>query len=336
MRFARMFTTIDTQTCGDPTRTVIGGIPHVPGNTTVEKMLYLKEHRDEIRRVLMFEPRGNEVQSGVILTEPCMPEADVGVIYIEVGGYLFMCGHDTIGVSTALVETGMVNVTEPYTFINLDTPAGVVKVKVKVENGITREVTFTNAPAFVFARDLNIEVPALGHVKTDIAYGGLYYAIVEAEAVGIEINADEIKNIIRTGVSIREAVNKKVAVYHPEKQFIKEVTHVLFSAPPKNPQAHLRNAEVIPPDSVSRSPCGTGTCAKLAQLYAKGKLAIGEEFGHESATTGTLFKARVLEETKVGGFDGVVTDVTGSAYVTGMHTFVVDPDDPLRNGFSFL
>ena len=336
MRFKRMFTTVDTHTCGDPTRTVIGGIPHVPGKTIAEKMLHLKQHEDEIRQVLMFEPRGNEVQSGVILTEPCTPGTDIGVIYIEVGGYLFMCGHDTIGVSTALIEMGIIKAVEPYTFINLDTPAGVVKAKVKVEGNVAREVTFTNAPAFLFARSLNIEVPTIGTVNVDIAYGGLYYAIVEAEELGIEVGVDQIKNLIRMGTLIREAVNKRVTVYHPEKDFIKEVTHVLFSALPKSSEATLRNATVIPPGSVSRSPCGTGTCAKLAQLYAKGKLAIGEAFGHESATTGTIFKGRVLEETKVGEFEAVITDVTGSAYVTGMHTFVVDPDDPLQKGFSFL
>lgn len=336
MRFERMFTTVDTHTCGDPTRTVTGGIPHIPGATIAEKMLYLKEHEDEIRRVLMFEPRGNEVQSGVILTEPCTPGTDVGVIYIEVGGYLFMCGHDTVGVATALVETGMVKVQEPYTHISLDTPAGIVKVKVKVENKVAKEVTFTNAPAFLFARDLDIEIPGIGTARIDIAYGGLYYAILEAEDVGIDIGAERVKDIIRTGVHVREAVNKQVPVYHPEKSFIKEVTHVLFSAPSKNPEASLRNAVVIPPGSVSRSPCGTGTCAKLAQLYSKGKLSLGEDFGHESATTGTMFKAKVLQETKVGDFDAVITDVTGSAYITGMHTFVVEPDDPLRHGFSFL
>lgn len=336
MRFGRMFTTIDTHTCGDPTRTVTGGIPTIPGKTIPDKMLYLKEHRDEIRQVLMFEPRGNEVQSGVILTEPCTPGTDVGVIYIEVGGYLFMCGHDTIGVSTALVESGMVKVEEPYTTINLDTPAGVVKVKVRVENGVAKEVTFVNAPAFVLARDVDINIPGIGSIKVDVSYGGLYYAIVEAADVGLEPDVAHIKDMIRVGVQVRDAVNKAVDVYHPEKPFIKECTHVLFSAPPKHPQATLRNAVVIPPGSVSRSPCGTGTCAKLAQLYAKGKLAKGVEFGHESATTGTMFKAKVLEEAKVGDFDAVITDVTGSAYVTGMHTFVIDPEDPLRNGFSFL
>jgi proline racemase len=331
-----MFSTIDTHTCGDPTRTVTGGIPHIPGESIAEKMLYLKENHDEIRQVLMFEPRGNEVQSGVILTEPCTPGTDVGVIYIEVGGYLFMCGHDTIGVATALIESGMIEAKEPQTKIALDTPAGVVKVTVDVENHSAKEVTFANAPSFLFARDIDIELPSIGTIKADVSYGGLYYAIVNADDIGISPGADKIKELIRVGIMIRDQVNEKIDVYHPEKSFIKEVTHVLFSAAPRHPEATMRNAVVIPPGSVSRSPCGTGTCAKLAQLHARGELKIGEYFGHESATTGTLFKSRILEETTVGEFDAVLTEVTGSAYVTGMHTFVIDPEDPLKNGFSFL
>jgi proline racemase len=336
MRFRRMFSTIDTHTCGDPTRTVIGGMPPIPGDTIAAKMLYLKEHRDDIRQVLMFEPRGNEVQSGVILTDPCTPGTDIGVIYIEVGGYLFMCGHDTIGVATALIESGMVTPREPFTHISLDTPAGVVKVKVRVEGNVAREVTFTNAPAFVFARDVEIEVPPIGPVTADVAWGGLYYAIVEARDVGLTLCAAERRSILRTGVKVREAVNARIKVSHPQKPFVDQVTHVLFSAPTDNPAASMQNAVVIAPGSVCRSPCGTGTCAKLAQLYARGELALNQPFGHESATTRTVFTAHVLEETFVGDFPAVVTDVTGSAYVTGMHTFVVDPDDPLQKGFSFL
>ncbi len=334
MRFNRLFNTIDTHTCGDPTRTVIGGLPYIPGKTIPEKMLYLKEKEDWIRQVLMYEPRGNEVQSGAILTEPCSPGADIGVIYTEVGGYLFMCGHDTIGVATALIESGMIKAVEPYTYINLDTPAGLVRVKVKVENNIAKEVTFTNVPAFVFSQDVEINIPSIGTVKVDIGYGGLYYAILNAEDVGLAANPEEYKKIVSIAALIREAVNKKVKVYHPEKEFIDEVTHVLFSAPGTSSNITLKNAVVIPSGSVSRSPCGTGTCAKLASLYAKEKIGINEEFIHEGAMTNTIFKSKVLEETKVGDFAAVVPEITGSAYVTGMHTYVIDPDDPIKNGFN--
>ena len=247
-----------------------------------------------------------------------------------------MCGHDTIGVATALIESGIITPREPFTNIALDTPAGVVTVKVRVEGNVACEVTFTNAPSFVFARDVEIDVPSIGPVTTDVAWGGLYYAIVDARDVGLTLCAAERRSILRIGVQVREAVNARIKVFHPEKTFVDQVTHVLFSAPTDNPSADLQNAVVIPPGSVCRSPCGTGTCAKLAQLYARGELALNQPFGHESATTQTVFTARVLEETAVGDFPAVVTDVTGSAYVTGMHTFVVDPDDPLQRGFSFL
>jgi len=331
MRFKRMFTTVDTHTVGEPTRTIMGGIPYIPGNTVSEKMLYFKEKEDWIRKILMYEPRGNDVMSGVILTEPCTPGADLGVIFIEVGGYLPMCGHDTIGVSTALIETGIIEPVEPYTYITLDTPAGLVKVKVRVENNVAKEVTFTNVPAFVFAQDMEIDVPNLGAVKLDIAYGGNYYAIVQAGSLGLSVKPTEGQKLVAMGNIIKEAVNQQVKVYHPEKGFIDEVTHVEFSDDPTHPEATVKNAVVIPPGAIDRSPCGTGTSAKMATLYAKGKLRIDEKFVHESII-GTIFTCRILEETKVGSFTAIVPEVTGSAYVTGMHTFVIDPEDPIQEG----
>lgn len=333
MRFKRMFTTIDTHTCGDPTRTVIGGLPYIPGKTVVEKMMYLKNNADWIRKILMFEPRGNEVQSGAILTEPCSGEADIGVIYIEVGGYLYMCGHDTIGVATALIESGMIEPVEPYTHINLETPAGIVRVKVKVEDGIAKEVTFKNVPAFLFEKDIEIEIPEIGTVKVDVAYGGLFYAQVEASDFNLEAVLDEYKQLQYYGNIIKDKVNEKIKVYHPEKSFMNEVTHILFCGPAVTKEGSLKNACIIPPGSVSRSPCGTGTSARLATLHSKGLLSKDELFNHESAMTQTIFKGRVLEETKVGEFDAIIPEITGSAYVTGMHTFVIDPDDPLKEGF---
>lgn len=337
MHFDKYYTTIDSHTCGDPTRTVTGGVGPIPGKTIADKMLYLKENRDNIRQVLMFEPRGNEVQSGVILTEPCTPGADIGVIYIEVGGYLTMCGHDTIGVATALVESGMIEPVEPYTDIKLDTPIGVVAVQVKVEDGHAIEVNFTNQPSFVFEEGIQIDVPGIGTFPVDISFGGLFYAILNAHDVGLAVGPQSTKQAIKIGQAVREAINRQVDVIHPTESFIKGVTHILFTAPPqKHPDAHLSNAVVIPPGSVSRSPCGTGTCAKVAQLYKQGKLKVDEVFNHESAMTGTIFRARVVGTDKVGDFDAVVADVAGSAHITGMHTYVVDPRDPLRNGFSLL
>lgn len=332
MRFNRMFTTVDTHTGGEPTRTIIGGIPYIQGKTVSDKMLYLQEKEDWIRQTLMLEPRGNDVMSGVILTEPCTPGADLGVIFTEVGGYLPMCGHDTIGVCTALIETGIIKPVEPFTFITLDTPAGIVKAKVKVEDNIAKEVTFCNIPSFVFGKDIEVEVPSLGKFIVDIAYGGNYYAIVRAGDFDIQVKPAEMQKIILTAKLIKAAINEQIKVFHPERDFINEVTHVEFSAPPTHPEAHLKNAVVIPDGSIDRSPCGTGSSAKLATLYAKGKLKINEEFVHESII-GSIFKCRVVEETTVGEFNAVITEITGNAFVTGMHTFVIDPEDPLLHGF---
>lgn len=334
LRFENFFSTVETHTCGDPTRTVIGGLPPIPGDTIEDKMLYLKEEKDWVRRTLMHQPRGNEVQAGAILTEPCSEEADIGVIYTEVGGYLYMCGHNTIGVATALVETGMVEAEEPFTQVNLETPAGVVEVKVKVEDGLAKEVSFTNVPSFVFAQDVKVNVPGYGDFAVDVAYGGLYYVMVDGEKLDFDPNSDNYDKIIRFAKEVRPRLNEEIDVYHPEKSFIDEVTHVLISAPPTRTDAEYKNAVVIPSNSVSRSPCGTGTAAKLALLHRKGKKGLGEEFVHEGAMTNTIFKAKAIKEAEVGDFPAIVPEITGSAYITGMNTYFTDPDDPLKNGFS--
>ncbi len=323
---------MDTHTGGEPTRTITGGVPYIPGKTITEKMLYLKEKEDWIRQFLMYEPRGNEVMSGVFLTEPCLPQGDMGVIFIEVGGYLPMCGHDTIGVCTTLIETGIIKAQEPYTYINLDTPAGLVKTKIKVENQKAKEVSFTNVPSFVFLQDALVKVPGLGLLKMDISYGGNFYAILEAVDLGIEIIPQRAKEIVALGNEIKEAVNREISVYHPKASFIDEVTHVEFSAPSLNYQGGLKNAVVIPPGAIDRSPCGTGTSAKMASLHAKGKLGLNQEFFHESII-GSTFKCKIIGEAMVGDFKAIIPEITGSAYITGMHTFILDPEDPFPKGF---
>ena len=280
MRFQRMITTIDTHTEGEPTRTVIGGLPHIPGDTVPAKMAYVRDHLDDLRQMLMYEPRGNEVMSGVILTPPCREDADIGVIYIEVGGYLPMCGHDTIGCCTALVEAGIVPVQEPVTTVRLDTPAGLVVARVAVSEGRAKQVTFTNAPAFLYRRDVRVDVAGYGPVALDIAYGGNFYAIVEARQLGLEIAGARAGEIVQAGKAVRAAVNRSVRVAHPEKAFIEGLTHVEFYGPPTHPDADVKNAVVIPPGSIDRSPCGTGTSAKLAALHARGELRENEEFVH--------------------------------------------------------
>jgi proline racemase len=335
MRADKTFTTVDTHTGGNPTRTVLSGLPKLTGRTMGEKMLQMKQEYDWIRKLLMFEPRGHEVMSGALLTEPCDPEADVGVIYIETGGYLPMCGHDTIGFCTALVETGLIPAEEPVTTLKLDTPAGLVEVRIDVENGKAKQVTFRNIPAFLYRQDVRVHVDGLGEVTCDIAYGGNFYAITDARKLGLPLNPSHASSIVETAVRIRKAINQALEVVHPEYPFIKGLTHVEFYSDPTHPEAHVKNAVVVPPGGIDRSPCGTGTSAKLATMYARGEIGIGEEFVHESIV-GTIFRGRVLASTEVGGLLAAVTQITGSAWLMGMHTFFYDPEDELSEGFLLL
>ncbi len=332
MKAGRVFSVIDSHTGGEPTRTIIGGLPYIPGRTVVDKMKHLKENMDWVRTSLMFEPRGHSVMSGVILTEPTHPEADIGVIFIETGGYLPMCGHDTIGVSTVLVETGMVKVEEPTTHIILDTPAGLTRVRVHVEHGAAKTVTFRNIPSFVFAKDVVVEVPGFGKIRMDVSYGGNVYAILPADSVGLKLLPEKASEIIQKGRMVRDAVNSQVKIQHPEKDFIDCCTHVEFFGKPTAPGAHLKNAVFFANSGIDRSPCGTGTSAKVATLYAKGELRLNEEFVHESIT-GSIFRGRAVEETKVGPYAAIIPEITGSAHITGMNQIFIDPDDPHKHGF---
>ncbi|WP_106497799.1 proline racemase family protein [Lentibacillus sp. Marseille-P4043] len=334
MKFQRLFTTIDTHTGGNPTRTVLSGLPELKGDTMSEKMLYMKEHYDWIRKFLMNEPRGHDVMSGALMVNPCHPEADVGVIYIETGGYLPMCGHDTIGFCTALVEAGLIEVKEPYTMINLDTPAGLVKVKVKVEDGIAKEVTFLNVPSFLLKR-VEIDVEGIGHVECDVAYGGNFYGIIDARKLGLGLTTDNASTIIDQAITIRNAINAKEEIVHPEHPFINGLTHIEFYTDPVHPEADLKNTVVVPPGGIDRSPCGTGTSAKLATMYSKNEIGKDELFVYESIV-GTLFKAKILVLTAIKDHEAVIPEVTGSAWVMGMHRFFYNEKDPLKEGYLLI
>ncbi|MGE5701046.1 MAG: 4-hydroxyproline epimerase [Clostridia bacterium] len=334
MKARKMFTTIDTHTGGNPTRTVISGLPKLKGSTMAEKMLQMKNEYDWIRKLLMFEPRGHDVMSGALLVEPCHPDADVGVIYIETGGYLPMCGHDTIGFCTALVETGMIEVQEPVTSLKLDTPAGLVEVEIQVDNGKATKVTFQNIPSFLYD-SIEVEVDGLGKVACDIAYGGNFYAIIDARKLGLELIPGNASKIVEEAVRIRKAINATTEVVHPESPFIKGCTHVEFYTEPTDPQATVKNTVIVPPGGIDRSPCGTGTSAKLATLFAKGEIGLHEEFVHESIV-GSLFSGKVLSTTEVGKLPAVVTQISGSAWMMGLHKFFIDERDELAEGFLLI
>ncbi len=334
MKYQRVFTTLDTHTGGNPTRTLISGMPPLQGNTMSEKMLYMQKEYDWIRMFLMNEPRGHGVMSGAIMTDPCHPDADVGVIYIETGGYLPMCGHDTIGFCTALIETGMIEVKEPYTMIKVDTPAGLVDVTVKVEKGVAKEVTFVNVPSFLL-KTVELDVEDVGHVVCEIAYGGNFYGIIDARTLDLQLTEENGASLISKGIKIRNAINATQEIIHPEFPFINGLTHIEFYTDPTHPEADLKNTVIVPPGGIDRSPCGTGTSAKLATLHSKNELKVDERFVYESIV-GTLFTARILEEVTVGGVAGVIPEVTGSAWIMGMHRFYYNEKDPLREGYLLI
>lgn len=332
MRVKRILQTIDTHTVGEATRTVVSGLSPIPGNTMDDKLLYMKEHGDWVRTLLMCEPRGSNVMSGAILTEPCTPGTDVGVLYMEVGGWMPMCGHNTIGVGTMLVETGRIPVTEPYTHVKLDTAAGVITLRIEVENCVAKSVSFTNAPAFVMLENGLVVTKEFGTVFVDICYGGNFYGIIDAESVDLKLDSGHYREIIEVGNLLKAYINEQFPVCHPEKSYINKTTHIEFVSPSPTPGVFNRNAVVFPPGEIDRSPCGTGTSARCAQLYRKGLIAVNETFIHESII-GSLFQCKAIEETSVSGIQAVVPQVTGSAYLMGMCTFFVDPDDPFPNGF---
>ncbi|MER5739518.1 proline racemase family protein [Streptomyces sp. NPDC002262] len=332
MRTRHVYHAVDSHTEGMPTRVVTGGVGVIPGATMAEKRLHFIEHRDSLRTLLMYEPRGHAAMSGAILQPATRPDADYGVLFVEVSGLLPMCGHGTIGVATVLVETGMVPVTEPVTTVRLDTPAGLVSADVRVEDGAARSVTLTNVPAFSVGLDLKTEVPGLGTVTYDLAYGGNFYAFVELDALGLPFDRAHKQELITAGLAIMDAINAgDDRPVHPEDPAVAGVKHVYLAAPGSD-ATRSRHAMAIHPGWFDRSPCGTGTSARMAQLHARGRLALDTDFVNESFI-GTEFTGRLVAETTVGGRPAVVPTVTGRAWITGTAQYFLDPTDPFPAGF---
>ncbi|MEU0093076.1 proline racemase family protein [Kribbella sp. NPDC006257] len=332
MRSVRTITAIDSHTEGMPTRVVTGGVGVVPGATMAERREYFLKHLDHLRLFLMNEPRGHAAMSGAILQPPSRPDADWGVIYIEVSGCLPMCGHGTIGVATVLVESGMVEVTEPVTTVRLDTPAGLVVAEVAVSNGRAEHVTLRNVPSYSHALDATVDVPGLGLITYDLAYGGNFYAILPLEQLGIPFDRAEKDRILQAGLDIMAAINATDRPVHPLDPGISGCKHVQFTAPGED-GADSRNAMAIHPGWFDRSPCGTGTSARMAQLHARGELDLHTDFVNESFI-GTRFTGRLVEETTVGDRQAVVPTITGRAWITGTANYLLDPDDPFPTGFT--
>ena len=333
MQSKRMFTAVDSHTEGMPTRVVTGGVGVIPGATMNDKRLYFMEHLDHIRLFLMNEPRGHGAMSGAILQSPTREDADWGVVFIEVSGCLPMCGHGTIGVATVLVETGMVEVLEPVTTIRLDTPAGLVTARVAVRDGHADSVTIENVPSYSVRLDEIVEVPGYGSVPYSLAFGGNFYAMVDMDAVGLRFERGTQQEILAAGLAIMNAINQTNPPRHPEIDGLDHCHHVEFIAPGSTAQ-HSRHAMAIYPGWFDRSPCGTGTSARMAELWARGELALDQDFVNESFI-GSRFTGRLVRETSVAGIPAVVPTITGRAWVTGIGQYLLDPSDPFPTGFQF-
>jgi len=313
-------------------RIVTGGVPNVSGTTMLERSAAFAAQHDDLRRLILHEPRGHAAMCAALLTPPCDPEADTGVIFVEPLGVVHMCGHGAIAIATMLVETGAVPMRAPETPVILDTAAGRVAARVHVEGDRVVGATIRNVSAYSALLDAKTEVPGLGAVPFDLAYGGHFYALVEAAAVGLELKPAQAGRIVETGERIRAVIEAEFPLVHPEGDQSRGLVYVQFYGPPRDPRAHLQNAVVVAPAGLDRSPCGTGTSARLANLWARGGIAVGREFVHESII-GTLFAARIVGITRVGAYEAVIPEITGRAWLSGLNQLVLRPDDPFPSGF---
>lgn len=345
MRLSRMITAVDAHACGEPGRVITGGVADVPGATMFEKMRYLEAHADGLRRLMLREPRGYPALCCNVLLPPTQPGADAGFVIMEQTEYPPMSGTNTICVVTVLLETGILPMREPVTELTLEAPAGLIKVRADCRDGKVTAVTFENVPAFAVHLDVPVEAPTLGTVRVDVAWGGMFYVLADAQQFGLRLTPDEGRDIVRIGEILRQATREQYPVAHPENPQIVGPTISQLYGPPSRPDAHRKNAVTVsigPIDwnrpetwtgALDRSPCGTGTCAAMAVLHRRGRLALGEEFRHEGIL-GTLFTGRLLRETQVGPYPAVVPTLSGTAWITGIAHYVLDPSDPFPEGFT--
>lgn len=345
MRVSNMVTAIDLHAEGEPGRVIVGGVLDVPGDTMFAKKTWLETHGDALRKRMLREPRGYPAANCNLILPPTDPAADAGFVIMEQVEYPPMSGTNTICVVTALLETGMLPMTEPVTELTLEAPAGLVGIRATCANGKVTQVTFRNVPAFAVHLDRVVEVPGIGPVTVDVAYGGMFYVIADAAQVGLRLTPDEGKDIVRLGEMIKTATREQLPVVHPENPGIAGVTIAQLSAPPSRPDADRKNAVIVStgavdwnrPESftgaIDRSPCGTGTCARMAVLHAKGQLGLHTDYRHEGIL-GTVFTGRLVEETQVGPYRAVVPTISGQAWITGLAQYVLDPTDPFPEGYT--
>jgi proline racemase len=345
MRFERMITAVDVHAGGEPGRVVTAGLPPIPGESMFAKMEYLRDNEDWLRKVMLREPRGYPALCCNVILPPTSPQAHAGYVIMEQVEYPPMSGSNTICVVTALIETGMVPVREPVSELVLETPAGLIDVRATVRDGKCETVTFRNVPAYAAHLDRSIEVPELGTVTVDVGWGGMFYVIAEAAQFGFELTPAEGADITRVTSMLKAAAREQLPVVHPQNPAIRDITIGQLYGPAHSPKANRRNAVTVSSGAfdwdrpatwtgvLDRSPCGTGTCAAMAVLHAKGQLAIGEDFVHESII-GSIFTGRLVDETTLGTQPAVVPTITGSGWITGIAQYVIDPSDPFPEGFT--
>jgi trans-L-3-hydroxyproline dehydratase len=327
-------TTIDAHTAGEPLRLITGGFPDLPGGTILEKRQYARAHYDHLRRTLMWEPRGHADMYGCILTEPVTPDGDVGVLFMHNEGFSTMCGHGIIGLVKVGVETGRFKVTGPETVVKIDTPAGRVTATAHVEGDAVDSVSFQNVPSFVLAKDHSVDIAGLGAVPYDLAFGGAFYAYVDAQRLGLELTSENQRQLIAIGMDIKRAVMTSDTIVHPHGDADLNFLYgtIFMHKYPTGSPNHSRNVCIFAEGEVDRSPTGTGVSGRLAIHHARGELEIGEEIRVESILS-TVFSGKVLATTMVGDLPAIIPEVSGTAFITGRHEFLIDPDDPLTGGF---
>ncbi|MGH1366067.1 MAG: proline racemase family protein [Calditrichia bacterium] len=325
--------TIDAHTEGEPLRVILAGFPELTGTTILERRRQAKEHYDNLRRSLMWEPRGHADMYGCLITPPVSETGDFGVLFLHNEGYSTMCGHGIIAVTKVAVEIGLIEPEGAETAVRIDTPAGLVTAYARMQNNSVRSVYFHNVPSFVLALDETVEVPGLGSIRYDLAFGGAFYAYVNAEDAGVRCVAEDYRLLIERGMAIKHTVMKNYDIHHPFEPDLNFLYGTIFIGPAEDPTNSSRNVCIFAEGEVDRCPTGTGVSARMAIHHARGEIAVGEKPMIIESLIGSNFKAGVLSETTFGSHKAVIPEVEGTAHITGIHQFVIDPEDPLRNGF---
>ena len=337
IQFQNIISTVDAHAAGEPLRIITSGLPLIPGDTILEKRRYMLEHFDHLRTLLMLEPRGHSGMYGCIITPPCTPDADFGVMFMHNQGYSTMCGHGIIAVTKVAVETGLVPVESGERLIRIDAPAGRILARAVVRDGRVADVSFENVPSFVFARDVAVDVDGIGKILVDISFGGAFYVYVDAEKLGVKVVPDQIDRLVVLGEEIKRKVMAAMSIVHPLEPDLEGIYGTIICEDLARTDAGVetRNVTIFADAQIDRSPTGTGTSGRLALLYAKGLIGQDERLINRSIID-TVFWGRVKGADRVGGFPAVLTEVGGAAHISGFHQFVLEPDDPLPKGFRIV